>query len=146
MRQGFVVGLTAFGRELVRALIELLRHLEGFFFGTAQAHQGARQVFQRNHYLYASASGVMRMVFTPTRLVGLLFSPPPLRVVGMSPILPRTSSPFTTWPKAVYCLSRKRASARQMKNWLPAESGCCERAMERTPRTWGLSLNSALIL
>ena len=31
-----------------------------------------------------------------------------------------------------------------MKNWLPAESGCVERAIERTPRTWGLALNSAL--
>ena len=55
-----------------------------------------------------------------------------------------TSSPFTTSPKAVYCRSRKRASPWQMKNWLPAESGCAERAMERTPRTCGLALNSAL--
>ena len=33
-----------------------------------------------------------------------------------------------------------------MKNWLPAESGWAERAMEMTPRTWDLALNSALIL
>ncbi len=38
------------------------------------------------------------------------------------------------------------ASPRQMKNWLPAESGSCERAIESTPRSCDFLLNSALIL
>ena len=33
-----------------------------------------------------------------------------------------------------------------MKNWLPAESGSCERAIESTPRSCDFLLNSALIL
>src|SRR5258707_516692 len=33
-----------------------------------------------------------------------------------------------------------------MKNWLPAESGSLERAMERTPRSWLRPLNSAFFL
>ena len=33
------------------------------------------------------------------------------------------SMPSTTWPQTVYCLSRKRASSKQMKNWLLAECG-----------------------
>jgi len=45
--------------------------------------------------------------------------------------------------KAVYFRSRNEASPRQMKNWLPAESGCCARAIEMTPRWWERSLNSA---
>src|SRR4051812_43645981 len=36
-------------------------------------------------------------------------------------------------PKAVYWLSRKKASALQMKNCVPAEFGSLERAIDRTP-------------
>ena len=47
----------------------------------------------------------------------------------------RTSSPLISSPKAVYWRSRNFASPWQRKNWLPAESGCAERAIEitRTP-------------
>ena len=42
--------------------------------------------------------------------------------------------------------SRKAESFTQMKNCEPALLGSEERAMERTPRLWGVSLNSALTL
>ena len=54
------------------------------------------------------------------------------------------SMPLSTWPHTVYCLSRKRASSRQMKNWLLALSGNWLRAIEHTPRVCGAALNSAL--
>src|SRR5688572_5054178 len=141
MSHGLLVGKILFSHKLVGALVQLRGHLRAFVRGTAHRHQHLSQL-----RVIDQDAGAILMLSTPMRLVGLLCSPPPPRVVGVSPILPSTSSPLMTSPKAVYCLSRKRASARQMKNWLPAESGCCERAMERTPRTWGRSLNSALIL
>src|SRR5439155_16806170 len=94
---------------------------------------------------YRASAETMVTFSTPTRVIGLLTSPPLLRVTGASPIAPSTSSPRMSRPKAVYCRSRNFASARQMKNWLPAESGSCERAIEMTPRTCDLSLNSAWI-
>ena len=51
--------------------------------------------------------------------------------------------PSVTSPQTVYWLSRKRASSKQMKNWLLAEFGLVVRAMEQTPRTCGSSENSA---
>src|SRR5690606_19328 len=54
------------------------------------------------------------------------------------------SMPLITSPQTVYCRSRKRASSKQMKNWLLALSGTCVRAIEQVPRTCGASLNSAL--
>ena len=45
--------------------------------------------------------------------------------------------PETTLPHTVYCLSRKRASSKQMKNWLFALFGLCARAIEAVPRTCG---------
>ena len=45
----------------------------------------------------------------------------------------RVSSPSTSWPNAVYWLSKKLASPWQMKNWLPAELGSLERAMDKIP-------------
>src|SRR5437588_6431897 len=87
------------------------------------------------HQYLAESPGTILMLSTPTRVVGLLFSPPPEEVVATSPIFPSTSSPLIKQPKAVYWRSRNLASPRQIKNWLPAESGFWERAMERTPRT-----------
>ena len=53
------------------------------------------------------------------------------------------SMPSSTWPQTVYCLSRKVASSKTMKNWLLALCGLLARAIEQTPRTCGSSLNSA---
>ena len=66
-------------------------------------------------------------------------------LAGGSPllILSTFSMPSMTLPQTVYCLSRNRASSKQMKNWLLAEFGFCERAIEQTPRTCGSALNSA---
>src|ERR1043165_3177167 len=64
---------------------------------------------------------------------------------GALTILSATSIPFVTCPNAVYCLSRKPASATQMKNCDDALFGSCARAMETTPRAWWMSLNSALM-
>src|SRR6516165_7694917 len=52
--------------------------------------------------------------------------------------------PSVTWPQTVYLPLRKGASAKQMKNWLSAESGDCARAIDTVPRRWGSLLNSAL--
>ena len=38
--------------------------------------------------------------------------------------------PSITLPQTVYCLSRKRASSKQMKNWLLALFGLCARAID----------------
>ena len=35
------------------------------------------------------------------------------------------------------------ARERQMKNWLPAESGSASRAIEITPKSWGSELGSS---
>ena len=53
--------------------------------------------------------------------------------------------PSVTLPNAVYWLSRcwQWSRPRQMKNWLPAEFGSCERAIESTPSWCSRSLNSA---
>src|SRR4029079_3813361 len=51
-----------------------------------------------------------------------------------------------TSPHTVYWPSRKVASSKQMKNWLLAELGLDERALEHTPRTCGASENSAFRL
>src|SRR5438874_10578827 len=64
---------------------------------------------------------------------------------GGSPLLivSTTSMPSTTLPHTVYCLSRKRASSKQMKNCEFAECGKLVRAIEQVPRTCGSALNSA---
>src|SRR5674476_971375 len=59
-------------------------------------------------------------------------------------ILSTLSIPSITLPQAVYWLSRKRASSKQMKNWLSPESGLPARAIDTVPRTCGSLLNSAL--
>ena len=41
--------------------------------------------------------------------------------------------PEITWPHTVYLPSRKGAGLKQMKNWLSALSGDCERAIEADP-------------
>lgn len=43
---------------------------------------------------FTDAAGTIFTLLTPTRVTGRLFSPPPPIVVGVSPILPRTSSPW----------------------------------------------------
>src|SRR5580698_9517896 len=58
-------------------------------------------------------------------------------------ILSTFSIPDTTFPQAVYCLSKNRASSKQMKNCEFAESGLCARAIDTVPRTCGSLLNSA---
>jgi hypothetical protein len=67
-----------------------------------------------------------------------------VRTLDGSPrlILSTLSMPSMTLPHTVYCLSRKEASSKQMKNWLLALSGEDERAIEHTPRTCGSALNS----
>src|SRR5437868_12530099 len=62
------------------------------------------------------SAGRILILSTPTRVVGLLFSGPPPVVVGVSPILPKTSSPFINRPNAVYWWSKDLASPKQMKN------------------------------
>src|SRR5204863_7562595 len=79
-----------------------------------------------------------------TRVVGLLTSPCAFRSAGVSPIFSSTSPPLINLPNVVYCPSRRRTGARQMKNCEPAEFGSGPRAIEITPRSWEWSLNSAL--
>src|SRR5437588_6261683 len=57
-------------------------------------------------------------------------------------ILSTFSMPDVTLPQTVYCLSRNRASVKQMKNCEFAESGLWARAMETVPRVCGSELNS----
>ena len=45
--------------------------------------------------------------------------------------------PDVTFPQTVYCLSRKRASPKQIKNCELAEFGSWARAIEQVPRTCG---------
>src|SRR3954465_13036899 len=52
-------------------------------------------------YLIESA-GTILMLWTSTRLVGLLGSPPRLMVTGVLAIFVSTSSPLISLPKAVY--------------------------------------------
>src|SRR6266498_1793841 len=103
-----------------------------------------------NHHLDSSQftvlAGTILMLSMATRVSGLLASPFALGTTGVSPSLPRTSSPLISLPKAVYCPSSCGVGPRQMKNWEPAESGSAERDIEMTPRTCLRALNSALIL
>src|SRR4029078_3693399 len=64
---------------------------------------------------------------------------------GGSPllILSTFSMPSITLPQTVYCLSRNDASSKQMKNWLFAELGLAERAIEETATTCGSAVDSA---
>src|ERR1700742_5291205 len=82
---------------------------------------------------YYSASAAMRIV---TILSGFFTGSPRL-------ILSTFSMPSVTLPQTVYCLSRKRASPKTMKNCELAEFGFDERSMEQMPRTCGSSLTSA---
>src|ERR1700738_3171512 len=83
---------------------------------------------------FQAASSAMRAL---TILSGFCTGSPRL-------ILSTFSMPDVTLPQTVYCLLRKDASSKQMKNWLSAESGLAARAIEVVPRTWGSLLNSAL--
>ena len=56
------------------------------------------------------------------------------------------SMPEITSPNAVYAPSRWGAASKTMKNWLPAELGSAVRAIDSTPRTCDVSLNSASIV
>ena len=59
-------------------------------------------------------------------------------------ILSTFSIPAVTLPQTVYWPLSHGESAKQMKNWLSAESGLCARAMETVPRTCFSPENSAL--
>ena len=61
-------------------------------------------------------------------------------------ILSTFSMPSVTLPQTVYWLSRKRASSKQMKNWLSPESGLWARAIETVPRTCGSLIELGLEL
>ncbi len=76
-------------------------------------------------------------------------------VFGRSPLSVATWPIFLTTsrllasavlPKAEYCRSRCGTRSRQMKNCEPAELGSLVRAIESTPGSCGLSLNSARIV
>src|SRR5439155_22306299 len=106
--------------------------LNGFFVRASNVHQQGRKLLSGRHMLrvltvrrryFTESAGTIFTLSTATRLTGLLFSPPPPEVVGVSPSRASTSSPLITCPKAEYWRSRDFASARQMKNWLPAEAG-----------------------
>ena len=58
-------------------------------------------------------------------------------------IISTYSMPEVTSPQTVYCPSSHGQSAKQIKNWLSAESGIIERAIETVPRLCGVRLNSA---
>src|SRR5215204_872842 len=137
MAHGLFVSAPRLFGQLLRPLVQLSGHLRRFLFRAAKTDEDC-------HEVVVHSAGTIRTDSTPIRLVGLLRSPPPPAVVGVSPMRASTSSPLTSSPKPVYWRSRNFASARQMKNWLPAESGSCDRAIEITPRTCERSLNSAL--
>ena len=61
-------------------------------------------------------------------------------------IISINSIPFTTFPKAEYCLSKCGAESKQIKNWLLALSGSADLAADKTPRVWAMSVNSAFKL
>src|ERR1019366_1096957 len=81
-----------------------------------------------NHF--TESAGTILMLSTPMRLFGLSWG-----CVGVVAIFSSTSSPLISLPKAVYFPFRKLGAPWQMKNWLPAESGSFERAIEITPRS-----------
>jgi len=51
---------------------------------------------------FTESAGTILMLSTVTRFVGLLRSPLSLVVTSVSPIFPRTSSPFMIFPNVVY--------------------------------------------
>ena len=98
------------------------------------------------YFFSAFACIVMDIFSMTTRSSGTLFSRPERSIfVGTLPIFFRTSSPAISFPNAVYFPSRNVASPRQMKNCEPAELGSLLRAIEMTPTTCLLVLNSAAI-
>lgn len=117
---------------------------EGTVRGKQPGGEGAGR--NRTASYFRLLRSTMRTDLTSTRWSGRDISPPADMPTGVLPICSRMSSPRINLPKPVYWPSRKGAGSRQMKNWQPAESGSRLRAMERTPRTWGFWLNSALIL
>src|SRR5437879_321657 len=91
-------------------------------------------------YLIESA-GTILMLSTLIRFSGRSFGP-----VLVVAIFSSTSSPLISLPKAVYWRSRNVGSPWQIKNWLPAELGSFERAIESTQRVCDFYFNSAGIL
>src|SRR5258706_13170659 len=161
MRERFLISAALFRRKLPSPFIKLPRHLDCLFARTSQTYQGARECFNFTHNrcvshnidetraasfgetiqrgtrrrpsldcYFTESAGTILMLSTPMRLLGRSGG-----WVGVVAIFSSTSSPLINLPKAVYCLSRNRGVPWQMKNWLPAESGSCERAMDRTPRS-----------
>lgn len=66
--------------------------------GRGRLFSGGAGVYAKIAYL----AGTMVIDFTSTRLSGRDFSPPKEEATGVSRILPRTSSPEISLPKAVY--------------------------------------------
>src|SRR5206468_7855286 len=91
---------------------------------------------RRTPNYFTDSAGTTFTLSITTRFVGLLGSPCAFRSTGVLPIFSSTSSPLINLPKVVYCPSRRRTGARQMKNCEPAESGSGPRAIEITPRSW----------
>ena len=154
--QGFLVGFALLLRELAGAFVKLGCHLVRFGRRTAQGgeeggkfgegHDSKRQGATRHRALLCKLGrNNFNALDTDARhrLAALAAVAGGHRRVAD---VPQDVIPFDNLAKAVYWRSKNRASPRQMKNCEPAESGCWERAIERTPRTWGLALNSALIL
>src|SRR5262245_7447391 len=150
VRHGFLVSAALLFGQLTGAFVQLGSHLACFVGRTTHLLQDGNELIavhdagqdalkcacriaRASDYFTALAATIL-MLSTLTRTVGLLGSPLALGATGVSPIFPSTSSPLLSLPNAVYCRSRKLASPRQMKNWLPAELGSCERAIESTPR------------
>ena len=98
-------------------------------------------------YLHRISRNDLDALDTATRLVGLLLSPPVAhRSTWRVADLVEHVVAFDQFPEGCVLMIEMVDAPRQMKNWLPAESGSAERAIERTPRSCGRSLNSALIL
>ena len=97
MRQGFLVTLALFRRQLARALVQLRRHFGGFCRGTTERHQHLgelREVHDLAHFPASAATRVMLMM--PMRLFGRSGG-----CVGPVAIFSRTSSPLISLPKVV---------------------------------------------
>ena len=87
------------GSAAPRAMLNTYREAIKTMGLTTQVNIARRSA--RSTYFTESA-GTILMLSTVTRLVGLLRSPLSLVVTSVSPIFPRTSSPFMIFPNVVY--------------------------------------------
>src|SRR2546423_15130288 len=87
------------GSAAPRAMLNTISRSDQNNGSTTQANiarQSARSTY------FTESAGTILMLSTVTRLVGLLRSPLSLVITSMSPIFPRTSSPFMSFPNVVY--------------------------------------------